>query len=147
MMKIRILLVALACSLVASSGLRAADAEETELGAKMEKVGGAFRALRRQIADASKNADSLAKVESIRKNFEASLKLEPAMKKDKPAAEQAKFVESYRADLKKSIELCSKLEAALKANDNKTAEKLCGDMGDSQKAAHKQYKKEDKKKK
>ena len=143
-MKIRVLLITLACALVSSTGVRA---DETELGAKMEKMGGAFRALRRQISDASKNADSIAKVQAIKAGAEASLKLEPEMKKEKPAAEQAKFVENYRADMKKFIELCGKLEAALKANDNKTAEKLCGEMGDSQKAGHKQYKKEDKKKK
>lgn len=144
-MKIRALLLTLVCALVAAPGLRAAD--ETELEAKMEKMGGAFRALRRQVSDASKNADSLAKVQAIRQNAEASLKLEPAMKKDKPAAEQAKFVESYRADMKKFIQLCGKLEAALKANNNAEATKLCGEMGDSQKSGHKQYKKEDKKKK
>ena len=144
-MKIRVLLITLARALVTSTGVRAAD--ETEMGAKMEKMGGAFRALRRQISDASKNADSIAKVQAIKVNAEASLKLEPDLKKEKPAAEQAKFVESFRADMKKFIELCGKLEAALKANDNKAAEKLCGEMGDSQKAAHKQYKKEDKKKK
>lgn len=113
----------------------------------MEKMGGAFRALRRQISDASKNADSIAKVQTIKANAEDSLKLEPDLKKEKPAAEQAKFVESFRADMKKFIELCGKLEAALKANDNKAAEKLCGEIGDAQKAGHKQYKKEDKKKK
>jgi hypothetical protein len=49
--------------------------------------------------------------------------------------------------MKKFIELCGKLEAALKANNNAEAEKLCAAMGDAQKAGHKQYKKDDKKKK
>jgi len=142
-MKIRALLIALACAFV--TGPLAAD--ETELEAKMEKMGGAFRALRRQIADASKNTDSLAKVATIRQNAEAALKLEPAMKKDIPAAKQAKFVADYQGEMKKFIELCGKLEAALKANNNDEAAKLCAAMGDAQKAGHKSYKKEDKKKK
>ena len=90
-MKIRALLFTLICALVTSTGVLAADAE-TELGGKMEKMGGAFRALRRQITDASRNADSIAKVATIRQNAEASMKLDPAMKKDIPAAKQAKFV-------------------------------------------------------
>ncbi len=146
-MKIRVLLFALACSLAASPAVRAAEAPETEMGAKMDKMSGAFRALRRQISDASKNADSLAKVATIKENAVASLKLEPAMKAEKPAAEQKKFVADYQAEMKKFIELCGKLEAALKANDNVLAAKLCGEMGDAQKAGHKVYKKDDKKKK
>ena len=145
-MKIRALLFALVCALSVGSVVRAEEAE-TELGGKMEKIGGAFRALRRQISDASKNADSLARVATIRQNAEAALKLEPARKAEIPAAKQTKFVADYQAQMKKFVELCTKLEAALKANDNATAAKLCGDMGDAQKAGHKEFKKEDKKKK
>jgi len=145
-MKIRILLLTLVCALATNIGVYAGE-PETELGGKMEKMGGAFRKLRSQISDASKNADSLAKIATIRQNAEASLKLEPAIKAEKPAAEQKKFVENYRADMKKFVELCAKLEAALKANNNELAAKLCAEMGDASKAGHKGYKKEEKRKK
>ena len=144
-MKIRALLFALACSLAVSPAVRAADAE-TELEGKMEKMSGAFRALRRQISDPTKNADSLAKVAVIRQNAEASAKLEPARKAEIPAANQKKFVADYQAEMKKFIDMCGKLEAALKANNNEEAAKICGAMGDAQKAGHKAYKKDDKKK-
>lgn len=145
-MKIRALLFALACSLAVSPAVRAADEPETELGGKMEKMSSAFRALRRQIADASKNADSLARVATIRQNAEAALKLEPAKKSEVPAAGQKKFVADYQAEMKKFIDMCGKLEAALKANNNEEAAKICGAMGDAQKAGHKSFKKDDKKK-
>ena len=45
------------------------------------------------------------------------------------------------------IQKLSLLNLALKANNNAEAEKLCAAMGDAQKAGHKQYKKDDKKKK
>lgn len=144
-MKIKLLLIAIACALVAGPAANA-DEPETELGGKMEKMSGAFRALRRQITDATKNADSLAKLATIKENAQAALKFEPAMKAEKPAAEQAKFVADYQADMKKFIELVGKVEAALKANDNAGAEKLLASMGDAQKAGHKQFKKADKKK-
>jgi len=144
-MKIRALLLSLACALAVSPFVRAAD--ETELGGKMEKMSGAFRAIRRQITDPSKNADSLAKLAVVKQNAEASLKYEPAKKSEIPAADQAKFVADYQTGMKKFIALCDKLEAALKAGNNAEAEKICGAMGDSQKAGHKEFKKDDKKKK
>ncbi len=143
-MKIRLVIASLVCALAAGPFLNAADAE-TELGKKMEKMGGAFRAVRRQITDASKNADSLAKLATIKENAIASAKLEPAMKADKPAADQKKFVADYQAEMKKTIELIGKVEAALKANNNAEAEKLLAAVGDAQKAGHKQFKKADKK--
>ncbi len=145
-MKIRLVIASLVCALAAGSFVHAAEAE-TELGKKMEKMGGAFRALRRQITDASKNADSLAKLATIKENAMASLKLEPAMKADKPAADQKKFVADYQAEMKKFIEQVTKVEVALKANNNAEAEKLLAGVGDAQKAGHKQFKKADEKKK
>ena len=143
-MKIRLLFLTIVCALTAALA-RAAE-PETELGGKMEKIGGAFRALRRQITDSSKNADSLAKVAAIRENAQAALKLEPAKKVEVPAAQQAKFVADYQAEMKKFIDMTNKVEAALKANNNAEAEKLLTAMNDHQKQSHKAFKKDDKKK-
>ena len=145
-MKIRLVIASLVCALAAGSFVNAADAE-TELGKNMEKMGGAFRALRRQVADASKNADSLAKLATIKQSAQASMKLEPAWKADKPAADQKKFVADYQAEMKKFVGQVEKVEAALKANNNAEAEKLLATLGDAQKAGHKQFKKPDSKKK
>jgi soluble cytochrome b562 len=139
-MKIRLSLLALACALVVAP-LRA---EDTELAGKMDKMGSAFRALRRQAADASKNADSLAKLATIKENAVASLKLVPAKAADLPAAEQAKFVAAYKADMEKFIALTGKLEAAFKAGNNAEAAKLLGEMASAQKAGHKEYQKKKK---
>lgn len=144
-MKIRLLLLTAVFALASGPGLNAAEAE-TELGAKMEKIGGAFRALRRQIADPSKNADSLARLATMRENLQAGLKLEPAMKSEVPAAGQKKFVADYQEEMKRFIALVEKTEAALKANNNDEAAKLVNTMGDDQKKAHKMFKKDDKKK-
>jgi hypothetical protein len=150
-MKNRLLLLtaafALAFSPIVQAQEKKSEEPETELGAKMEKMGGAFRALRRQIADPSKNQDSLAKIATIKQNAQAGLKLEPAKKAEIPAAQQAKFVADYQAKMKEFIALTEKVEAALKANNNEEAQKLLGAMGDAQKAGHKEFKKDDKKKK
>ena len=54
----------------------------------------------------------------VEQNAQAALKLEPAMKADKPAADQKKFMADYQADMKKFIGLVEKTEAALKAGNN-----------------------------
>ena len=144
-MKLRLSLLAAVVALALGLGVRAADEPETELGKKMEKVSGAFRGLRRQITDASKNADSLAKVATMKENLQAGMKLEPAKTADLPQGEQKKFVADYQADMKKMLALLDKLEAALKANNNEEANKLVSQIGDDQKKDHKMYKKADKK--
>ncbi|MES2697910.1 MAG: cytochrome b562 [Verrucomicrobiota bacterium] len=147
-MKIRLSLLALACAFtvtVVPVQVQAADEPETELGGKMEKMSSAFRALRRQIKDSSKNADSLAKLATIKENAIASTKYEPARKAEVPAAEQAKFVAAYQAKMKEFIALVDKVEAALKANNNEEADKLLGAMADAQKKGHTDFKKNSKK--
>ncbi len=147
-MKIRSSLFALACALTVSfvtpAYVQAAEAE-TELGGHMEKMSSAFRALRRQIKDASKNADSLEKLATIKKEALASAKLDPALKSEKPAAEQAKFVAAYQARMKEFIALVEKTEAALKAGKNEEADALVAQMADAQKKGHGDFKKNSKK--
>lgn len=142
-MKIRLLLVTLLSAFLVAP-FSFAD-EETELGAKMDKIGSAFRSLRRQVADPAKNQDSLAKVAIIRENAEASLKLEPAKKAEIPAAQQKQFVSDYQAKMKEFIALTDKVAAALKANNNDEAAKLVGTMADQQKQAHGDFQKKKKK--
>lgn len=144
-MKIRLSLLTVVCALVVGFVARAAE-PETELGGKMEKVSGAFRALGRQIKDPAKNADSLSRLATMKENLQASVKLEPAMKADIPAAEQKKFVADYQKSMKAFIALVEKTEAALKAGNNDEAAKLVDTMRADQKKAHTAFKKKDEKK-
>src|SRR5215212_10090601 len=100
-MKNRLLLLTAAFALAFGPAVRAQDAKkdepETELGQKMEKISSAWRVAKRQLPDSSKNADTLAKLATVKENMTAATKLEPDLKKEKPAAEQAKFVADYQA--------------------------------------------------
>ena len=145
-MKIRLLLFTLISALaLAPTGLRAADEEQTELGAKMEKVGGAWRRVKAQISDASKNEDTLAKLAIVKENLTAALKFEPELAKTKSGAEKDKFVADFRAKLKDEIEKVDKIVAAVKAGKNEEAAKLVGVVDQDQKDAHKSFKKQKKK--
>src|SRR4051812_42658614 len=90
-------LTPVAASLAASEKT---DAKETELGNRMEDLNGAYRKLRRQVGDPTKNDDSLKQVGAIRKKTEESLTLTPAKAEELPAGEREKFVADYRRALK-----------------------------------------------
>lgn len=155
-MKIRLLLLSLILGLVVAPGLRAQaaapkpvaanDEEETELEGKMDRLSSAYKRLRRQIADPSKNEDSLKRVAIIRASGEAGLKLTPAKAADLPEADRPKFMADFQAKMKSFLGEIDKLEAALKANDNAGAQTIFAGLKQIQKNAHKQFQKEKPKK-
>src|SRR5688572_8303896 len=144
-MKNRLLLLTAAFALAFSPVVVAQDEPETELGAKMEKISSAWRIAKRQLPDSSKNADTLAKLATVQEHMTASLKLEPDLKKSKPAAEQAKFVADYQAKMKEEIKKIDEIIALVKAGKNDEAAKLVAVVDQDQKDAHKQFKKAKKK--
>jgi hypothetical protein len=113
---------------------------ETELSQKMDKMNSAFRKLRRQAADAAKNADSLEQVAILREYAAASAKLEPFKAGEVPAGDRAKLVEGYEAKMKELQAGLAKLEAAFKAGQNEEAAKIVQELGAMQKEGHKEYK-------
>jgi hypothetical protein len=145
-MKNRFLFLTAVIALAFGPAISAQAAEpETELGGKMEKISSAWRVAKRQLPDSSKNADTLAKLAVVKENMEASLKLEPEIKKEKPAGEQAKFVADYQASMKAEIKKVDEMIALVKAGKNDEAAKLAGVIDQDQKDAHKQFKKAKKK--
>jgi len=144
-MKIRVLLLSLICALVSVPVVQAAKADdETELGAKMDKLNGAFRKLKRMVSDASQNPEALKLIATIRESAKASLTLEPVMKADIPADKQAKFVADYKAQMKSFNAEIDKLEAALKAGNNAEAAKLVDAMDKMKKDGHSKFKRKEK---
>jgi soluble cytochrome b562 len=118
---------------------------ETELTQKMDKMNGAFRKLRRQAGDATKTAESLELVATLREMSAASVKLEPARAATIPEAGRKKWIADYQAKMGEFQAQIDKLEAALKAGQHEEAVKVVQAMGALQKEGHKEYKIEDKK--
>jgi len=113
--------------------------EETELDQKMEDMNGAFRKLRRQIADASANASSLELVAKLRKASEESVALVPAKAAKVPEADREKFVAAYQAKMKEFIAEVDKLKAALEAGKNDEAATILAKLGNLQKSGHREF--------
>lgn len=120
--------------------------DETELEGKMDSMAQAWKKLKRQAADATKNAESLQLIGAIRTAAEEAAKLEPVKAADVSAADRAKFVADYQAGIKKLVAELTKLEAALLAGKNDEAAKLIADIGALQKAGHKEFKRPGEKK-
>jgi cytochrome c556 len=137
-MKIRILLLTLICAMVSAPVVSAADKEETELGNHMDKMGGAFRKLKKQVADAAQNESSLKLVATIKEEAAASAKEKPAWHPDDAPKFQAK--------MKEFSDKVAALETALKAGKNDVAAKIVDELGAAQKEGHKEFKKPEKKK-
>ncbi len=114
---------------------------ETELGKSMENMNGAFRTMRRQITDASKNADSLELIATIRTGATAAKKEIPMKAADVPAADQAAFNAKFKEGIDHLLTVIGHVEMALKANDNVAAEKAVADMVSAQKAGHDEFRK------
>ena len=112
---------------------------DTELGKTMDGFNGAWRKLRKQVADPASNASSLELAATIKAGLEKALTLQPARAQDVPAADREKFIQSYQARLKEFIALLPKLEAALKADDNATAQALVQKMAAAQREDHKEF--------
>jgi cytochrome c556 len=127
--------------LVAETAPAPAQEETTELGGKMSAISKAFKKLRSQAADATKNDDSLTLVATIRENTVAASKLIPEKAADVPAAEQARFNADFVARMDSLLGEVDKLEAAFKANNNEEAKALLEVLGNAQKEGHKEFRK------
>lgn len=115
------------------------DEPKTPLGKKMAAMNTAFKAVGRQIEDASKNANTLEQLAIIETNAKAALTMEPEKKGQVPAAGQAKFVADYQAGMKAMLATLDKLKAAVKAGNNADAAKLYDELRKEQRDGHREF--------
>jgi len=111
----------------------------SEIDEQMEEINVAYRRLGRQISDQSKNANSAQQAALIQKYAKAAMELKPRMMADLPKADQAKFLEAYRARMAMFIDDVSKLEAALKADKNTEAVEILARLKQAQEEGHRDF--------
>ena len=83
-MKLKSLLT-LAATLAIGLSAGFAKEDDTPLMKEMKAMNKSLRTLKRQVADATKKDENVALIAGIKKNLDASIKLEPAQTKDIPA--------------------------------------------------------------
>jgi soluble cytochrome b562 len=117
------------------------DDKKTDLEMRMDRMGKAFRKLKRQVADPTQNASSLQLVATMQDAATEALKFTPEKTADLPADQQAKFVEDYKAGIKGMQDEFAKLSAALTAGKNDDAAKIVADIDALEKKDHKEFRK------
>src|SRR5438309_1121789 len=72
-----------------------AFAAETHMGKEMDKLNSALKAVGEKVDDPKAKQSNLAKIEEAKRSAESASRLQPAMTKDIPAADKAKFLADF----------------------------------------------------
>jgi hypothetical protein len=122
----------------------APEEKKTELEMRMDRVGKAFRKLRKQVADPAQNASSLQLLSTMDDALKEAYDLTPAKAQDLPEDQRPKFVEDYKAGIKGMQDEFSKLRDALTAGKNDDAAKIVADILATEKKDHKDFRRPEK---
>jgi len=130
----------------ATAPAAAAPAEEkkTDLELRMDRMGKAFRKLRKQVADPTQNASSLLLLTTMDDAAKEALDYTPAKAQDLPEDQRAKFEEDFKAGIKGMQDEFAKLRDALTAGKNDDAVKIVADIAALEKKDHKDFRRPEK---
>ncbi|HEY5078446.1 MAG TPA: cytochrome b562 [Opitutaceae bacterium] len=128
----------------AAAAAPAPEEKKTELEMRMDRMGKAFRKLKKQVADPAQNASSLLLLTTMDDAIKEALDLTPAKAQDLPEDQRAKFVEDFKAGLKGMQDEFAKLRDALTAGKNDDATKIVADIGGLEKKDHKEFRRPEK---
>jgi hypothetical protein len=115
------------------------DEKKTDLEVRMDKIGKAFRKLKKQVADPSQNASSLQLLSTMEDAAKEAVDLTPAKAEDIPDDQKAKFEDDFKAGIRNLQDLFAKLRDALTAGRNDDAVKIVADIDAFEKKEHKEF--------
>ena len=127
-----------------ASAAPAPKPEKTPLAKDMDKINRAFRALRKQINDATQNDSTLTLLATIHDSATAASKETPAKAADLPDADQAKFNSDFQSKMQEFITAVDKVTADIKGGDNATAATDLKALAALERDDHKQFRKPEK---
>jgi soluble cytochrome b562 len=124
-----------------TASVHAADEKklDTPLQKHMEEIEKEMKNLRKTLKKSDDNATSLKSIDVIKKASHECLPLIPAMAKDIPEADRAKFSESYKKEMEAFIAEVDKLEAAVKAGKNDEAVEIHKNLKKLEDKGHEKY--------
>jgi hypothetical protein len=127
-----------------AAAVPAPDEKKTDLELRMDRMGKAFRKLRKQVADPTQNASSLLLLTTMDDAAKEALDFTPAKAQDLPEDQRAKFEEDFKAGIKGMQDEFAKLRDALTAGRNDDAVKIVADIGNLEKKDHKEFRRPEK---
>lgn len=110
----------------------------------MDRMGKAFRKLKKQVADPAQNASSLELVATIQAAAKEALQFTPAKAEDLPEDQRAKFNEDFKAGINQLLDKLSGLKEAIAAGKNDEASRLFAEIGNFEKKEHKEFRRPEK---
>ena len=137
-MKLKSLLT-LAATLAIGLSAGFAKEDDTPLMKEMKAMNKSLRTLKRQVADATKKDENVGLIAGIKKNIDASMKLEPAQTKDIPAAEKAAYLDKYKNQMTDLSKAFDELDAAVKADKGDAAAAIFEKLSQSKEKGHKDF--------
>jgi soluble cytochrome b562 len=117
------------------------DDKKTELELRMDRMGKAYRKLKKQVADPTANASSLNLLSVMQDAANEALQLTPEKAADLPEDQRAKFIEDFKAGIKGMQDLFTKLGDALTTGKNDDAVKIVANIDALEKKDHKEFRK------
>ena len=127
---------------LALSSTPAFAAETSKLEDVMESMNDSYKALKKQVADPSKNADSHKLVLTMLETAVQAKKLAPALAGEKQGAEKDKFMVAYQKSMSDLLVEYVKLEVMVLDGKNADAEAQLKKIIEMKNAAHKVFQKE-----
>lgn len=132
--------------LICSPLTRAAHHEEEEktpLGEEMSAMNKAWRQVKKDVKDPTKNEDTVKLVGQVMQTALNSADMIPILAEDLPQDKQAAFLKAYQEEMEELIKDLAILQTFLEAGDNNMAQKLIKEIDDQKKKGHKEFKPKD----
>jgi soluble cytochrome b562 len=118
--------------------------KKTDLEMRMDRMGKAFRKLKKQVADPAQNASSLELLATMENAAKEAVGFTPEKAEDIPVDQRAKFVEDFKAGVRAMQGEFAKLRTALTAGENDDAAKIVAEMVELEKKDHKEFRRPEK---
>jgi hypothetical protein len=112
---------------------------ENPLHETMEAMGKAFKAIRGQVSDPTKNESTLQLVAELERHTLAAKSMTPRGAATRPTDERAKYLADFRTDLANVLRGELELEEALLDNKNDKAAEAVQTLADMMSEGHKEF--------
>ena len=130
----------LAITLVTSSQFLRAEEGNSSLEHQMKILAKGTRQLSQQVNDPAQQQSSVGLIEDLKKAAQDSKSIDPRMAETVPAADKAKFLADYRAQMDKLSDAFTKIEEAVKADQYAEAKSLLASVNSIKREGHEKFK-------
>lgn len=130
----------LALALFTTSSLLHAQQQDSPLEKQMQILARGKRQLNAQVADPTKQQQTVVLIETLKKASADSKTLDPRKTASVPAADREKFLAAYRAEMDKLTEVFNQIENAVKAGQYDKAKSLLVSLQSVMKEGHREFK-------